>query len=441
MGGSLQQLWNPKWGSDDGRLSCRISNHSWYSGCVFRPLSTTMAALMAACSSDVGTLSGDECEFGELAPVLDSGVGHLGRARLGASIAGVEDFAAVGAPTYDSSGLIDSGLVVVFQRIDDASWSVRERLEPQTPWQGAMFGVSLQMSSSYLVVGSPGSLSPVGVRSGSVHVFVRAVSGGWVFVDELFPPVEADSASFGASLAMADDAVVVVGAPGLGAVFRVDLDSLEVRLLAEEPLLEQFGSVVEAESNEVLVGLPTTESDGVRAAGRAFILQGCSLRSGASSCSRMTEFMPPQLSEGAEFGRSIAVLAGGLVAIGAPRASPDPSAPAPDGRVYLFDRESAELRREIELSGEGAQLGEAMAACSDTLAIGMPLLRNAEGSRSGGVLILETPDASPRVVLSGEEAIANGGFGSELEFVGATLLVSEPEGGEPERTGRIFTPE
>jgi hypothetical protein len=81
---------------------------------------------------------------------------------------------------------------------------------------GDVFGVPMSMSGDTVVIGDSDD-SHDGPSSGAAYVFVKD-STGWVQQQKLLPTIPADNQSFGLSVGIDGD-TIVVGSPGEGDIF------------------------------------------------------------------------------------------------------------------------------------------------------------------------------------------------------------------------------
>ena len=103
------------------------------------------------------------------------------------------------------------GVVYIFGRKSDGNWVNKAKLKPKGKLQRGSFGHSIAMSKDNLVVGSPDS-NKNGPSSGSVNVFKKTPTG-WIQTTELLPKIGNNYDAFGSSVAISGN-VIVVGSPG-----------------------------------------------------------------------------------------------------------------------------------------------------------------------------------------------------------------------------------
>ena len=143
--------------------------------------------------------------------------------RFGESVALSDGFAAVGSPgragqyaeafdTLQINGpFAEMGAIYLFKKMNNA-WREWQRVEAPDRDGDDLFGASLLINDSVLVVGAQGESG-----RGKTYIFERNALDQWIFNAELLPNGNLDSA-FGAALSMADG-MLAIGAPlGKGAV-------------------------------------------------------------------------------------------------------------------------------------------------------------------------------------------------------------------------------
>ena len=100
---------------------------------------------------------------------------------------------------------------LVYER-SDTNWVLGAILEPiWSDWK--YFGRAVAVEGDRAVVGSPGTTVEGFAEAGSVSVFFRDATNGWVREARLVAPDPGEDAAFGASVALCGDRLVV-GAPG-----------------------------------------------------------------------------------------------------------------------------------------------------------------------------------------------------------------------------------
>lgn len=125
-------------------------------------------------------------------------------------------YLAVGAPLFDSSGLMNVGRAYVYSSLLGGSYSLESTLSPSVASDGARFGYSVSLSGVDLAVGQRGSgdmNSTTDLRWNSCVRMYRRVLGTWSPQIELraFSPQQFDQ--FGYCVALLGD-TLVVGLPG-----------------------------------------------------------------------------------------------------------------------------------------------------------------------------------------------------------------------------------
>jgi hypothetical protein len=184
--------------------------------------------------------------------------------RFGASLSGIGDTVAVGAPRA-YWGPVREGAAYIFARDSGGAgqWGGVRRL--RTLDGGTNFGVSVSMSGSDLVVGAEGAYSS-GSQTGAAYLFNQDQGGvsQWGQVRKLVGSNAPADGWLGNSVSMSGD-TVVVGARNAGRayVFGRDQDGPgqwgQVKQLAPGPWL--FGYSVATSGNAIAVGSPASQID------------------------------------------------------------------------------------------------------------------------------------------------------------------------------------
>jgi|JI10StandDraft_1071094.scaffolds.fasta_scaffold19522_2 hypothetical protein len=210
---------------------------------------------------------------------------------FGFSIANTDDLVVVGAPneTGTDEGDTGEGAVYVYQKSGSTTQFVA-RLKANNADAGDGFGASVALSGDTLVVGAPqeGSLSGSpgdnsGFSIGAVYVFVRDNTGSWIQNAYLKPSNLAKSRSFGRSVALEGD-VLVIGTPfdfetstgsgealGAGAAYVFERQAGVWQQTAYlKPAVvnpdDEFGISVDVSGGTVVVGAPGEDIPGVSGA-------------------------------------------------------------------------------------------------------------------------------------------------------------------------------
>ncbi len=160
--------------------------------------------------------------------------------NAGATVALQGDVAVIGAPTQDSS----RGAVYVFEQMG-GSWMQMAELTASNAEVDAGFGSTLALTEGHLVIGAAGQDS----ARGAAYVFHQTDDGSWEEAHILTDPNIDPQSSFGATLAMRDN-MLLVGAPRAnamtGAVYvyeHGDEFELSGRLLPYNPGMRTFFGV------------------------------------------------------------------------------------------------------------------------------------------------------------------------------------------------------
>ena len=182
----------------------------------------------------------------------------------GSSILG--DKALIGAPSHFRQGF-GGGKVYEFSR-EGESWVLTDSLFPPDITQGHSYGISIDMDSTFAVVGMMGDFTN-GLSSGSAFVY-ELVNGDWVSRSKLLPDDVEAGDFFGRSVSISDDHVIV-GSPGdddqgnsAGAayIFQRQDDSwtqLTKLLPSTGAEADSFGVSVAIHGNNALVGAPLAD--------------------------------------------------------------------------------------------------------------------------------------------------------------------------------------
>jgi choice-of-anchor B domain-containing protein len=165
-----------------------------------------------------------------------------------------------------------AGVVYVFQRSADGSWTEQARLQPAETVSGDAFGATIALTDGRALIGAPGwsaAAEPANGQVGRVFEF-RLQVGGWQEAAVLESRSD-PNAHFGAAIAVEGD-LAVIGAPGSGAghgaafLYRRDATSgvwsEQSRLAAFNSIRDdRFGSAVGMDGSDIWVGAPARRGD------------------------------------------------------------------------------------------------------------------------------------------------------------------------------------
>lgn len=164
----------------------------------------------------------DDDDMGSVYALPALAVVHTTDLELQASDAGADDHfghavdidddtLVVGAPGHDHGGT-GAGSVYVFGRDAESRWTEVQELGPDDTTDVTSFGCSVAIDGDMLVVGSDWSDADT-ASCGAAHVFRRGADGLWAHDARFVPPEPTTDGRFGRSVAIDGD-TVLVGEPG-----------------------------------------------------------------------------------------------------------------------------------------------------------------------------------------------------------------------------------
>jgi hypothetical protein len=207
------------------------------------------------------------------------------------------------------------------------------KLHASDPLQGALFGTSVAIFADRAVIGAPRA-APAG---GAAYVLVRD-GDAWVEEAKLVPPDAPPSASFGQSVAIDGDRIVIGaltddpgGLQNAGSAYVFVRDaggwSFEAKIVdSDAEAGAEFGYAVAISGDTVLVGAVLDDFQGGLGSVSAFVRSG-------TSWIQQAKFRPVT-SDGSAFGATLR-LVGDTVLIGAP--SHNPGGLPLMGAAYVYE--------------------------------------------------------------------------------------------------------
>jgi len=297
----------------------------------------------------------------------------------------------VGAQLADPGGTPDVGAAYVFVK-PLGGWgdmTQTARLTASDKAEIDMFGTSVAVSGDVVVVGASNAKPGGTINAGAVYVFVKP-GGGWANMTQTAKLTSSDKADkdlFGNSVAVSGS-MVVVGAPfanpggttdaGAAYVFVkpgsgwADMTQTAKLTASDKADKDYFGHSVAISSDVVVVGAPVADSGGTAYAGAAYVFVNPG--GGWGDMTQTAKLTASDKAAYDSFGFSVGV-SGIVVVVGSPFANPGAKADA--GAAYMFDGGSlANFRSQgaydgnILESGESSGVGGTVNATATTFRVG-----------------------------------------------------------------------
>jgi hypothetical protein len=243
---------------------------------------TCLIVLLAAAAM---LLAGCQTKEEEPAETVFASLAKIAAADLadydsfGLSVAVDGDCAIVGSPGFDAYG-DNQGAAYIFLRSQggDDGWGQIKKLVPDDPADEDLFGIAVDISGDYAVVGAGGA-DGGGTDEGAAYIFYRDQGGpdNWGQVKKIAAADADDGDGFGFAVALDGDTLIVGadGADGSGSnqgaayIFYRDRGGADnwgqvARLVSEDPAdMNQFGFAVDVAGDLAVVGSPGEDGNGV----------------------------------------------------------------------------------------------------------------------------------------------------------------------------------
>jgi LPXTG-site transpeptidase (sortase) family protein len=303
------------------------------------------------------------------------------------------------------------------------------------------FGYSVDVSEGLAVIGARNADPGTGlINAGAAYVYFRGGSN-WIFEAKLMAPDAQVGDSFGTSVAVSGDSIVV-GSPGaedeegsdVGAAYVFTRSetgwNFQTKLTAADPLEDDgFGTAVAIDGNTIAVGANLKPAGPLPAAGAVYVF----IRSGGRSWNQQAKLASGSPEIGDLFGTSMA-LDGKTLLVGAPETNP--FGPTRPGEVYLFQRIGSKwnqvdrFRAKLARSGDG--FGKAVALDGETIVVGADRHDPAGESgriRNAGAAFVFTQSSggwAEQAVLLAADAALFDNFGSSVDIYQNTIVVGAP---------------
>ncbi len=359
--------------------------------------------------------------------IPDPGVSPQSDVREGSTAVAISgNLTAVGAPSADA-GALDSGVVKIYDSTTGAL--VREIANPD-PHQNALFGTSVAINGSTLVVGA--QLQVVGgVAMGAVYVYDLTGPTPGVPTLTINNPTGANDDRFGWAVAISGTRIAVgalnndIGGTNAGRAYVFDLasgtPSVPVKILGNPvgAVNGNFGKSLSFSGNQLLVGAPGDLVSSV-AAGRAFLYDV------TGSTSPIVSYDNPTPHANDAFGAAVS-LSGSNVIIGATKGD---AGTADSGSVYGYHNTSSTLVTTIQdpAAASSDQFGFSVAVDGDRLVVGANL-GDSTVVNSGTAYIFDLGGGSPGTpvqTLNCPQVLAGAQFGTAVAISGTSVAVTMP---------------
>ena len=361
----------------------------------------------------------------------------------GGSVAVDGDMVVVGAP-YDDSGS-GSGSVYVFIKDSNGVWTETAKLVASDAGADARFGVSVGIDDDTVVVGAYRDDHNNVSGSGSVYVFVKDSNGVWTETAKLVAFDAGAYDSFGYSVAIDDDTVVVgayrdddsVANSGSVYVFVEPAggwdDATETaKLVASDAgAYDYLGYSVGIDDDTVVVGA-YRDDDSVANSGSVYVF--VEPAGGWDDATETAKLVASDAGAYDYFGWSVGI-DDDTVVIGAPY--DDDNSASGSGSVYAFVKDSEGVWNEAakllasDAAGEDF-FGWSVGIDDDTVVIGASYNDDNYHTDTGSVYVFVEPDggwdnATETAKLTSSDATAYDSFGWSVGIDGDTVVVGAPQ--------------
>jgi len=192
--------------------------------------------------------------------------------NFGWSVALSTEVLVVGAPN-EGAGSDKIGAVFVYKKDGVGDWVFNEKIVPSDGNQGDLFGFSVDIHGSTVVVGSREAERDGVEKSGSIYVYDVSESTA-TLIDQIWPANNTAGALYGHSVSITDG-LIAVGSPNpeaAGSVFLYFRDQegvwrysetlLPIDSGTESDVGIQFGYSVAVEGDQLIVGSPENDVGG-----------------------------------------------------------------------------------------------------------------------------------------------------------------------------------
>ncbi len=350
---------------------------------------------------------------------------------FGLSVAVSGSSVVVGAFAKDV-GAYDAGAAYVF---DALTGDLLHTLKNPTPTGGDIFGSSVAVSGSTVVVGAYQQDVEGTTDAGAVYVFDLTGTAPRTPTYKLDNPTPVAEDWFGYSVAVSGSTLVVgapyhdqtVGTnvyPDSGAAYVFDALTGDLLHTLKNPTPQAsatFGSSVAVSGSTVVVGAYQQDVDGTTDAGAVYVFD-------VTGTTPTHALDNPTPQAGATFGNSVAI-SGSTVVVGAYQQDIDGTTDA--GAAYVFDLtvtapETPTYKLDNPTPQAGATFGSSVAVSGSTVVVGA-YQQDIDGTTDAGAAyvfdLTGTAPETPTYKLDNPTPDANGYFGWSVAVSGSTVVV------------------
>jgi hypothetical protein len=261
------------------------------------------------------------------------------------------DYAVVGC-SYKADNGVNSGVVYIYRRTGANSWTSETKINAPDAEANDRFGFSVAICGDYVIVGAigeDGGVENPKSNVGAVYVFHRTGANEWASVTKLSPADGLSNDTFGQSVSISGDYVVVgslladAGATNAGAAYifhRTDTNTWDAgtKIMPTDSMANDlFGSSVSISGDYVAVGSKNKaggDGGSLIWAGAAYVFH----RTGTNAWSEGTKITAPDMDAGDYFGGSVSIR-GDVLLVGAYAEDNGPGSPLNGtGAAYVFSR-------------------------------------------------------------------------------------------------------
>ncbi len=351
---------------------------------------------------------------------------------FGSGVAIDGDLLVLGAMGNDATGS-DGGAAYVYRRSPLGQWNLEQKLYPAVAATSDSFGHSVAISGETIIVGASHDDHSGSTDIGSATIFVHGPAG-WVVQATLLPTGTGSLTYAGAAVAIEGDTAVLGGIGyngdrGAAWVFHRNgsLWSQEAMVTAPNAAAgDNFGYSLALDGNTLIVGAPTNNPNGIDNAGAGYVFVR-----GGTGWSWQATLVASDPEAGGYLGTGAAI-DGDTILLGA---YGDNATTEDSGAAYVYVRSGSTWTQQVKLFGLGSPgvmwFGFAVAIEGDVAAVGAPL-DDLPAQDSGSVFVFDRTGSNwmqrsyPLPSPSGD-GLSN--FGSRVAIDGSTILVTAPVDG------------
>ena len=129
---------------------------------------------------------------------------------FGADVRISDGYLIIGASYIDPEYFQLFGAAYIYERLSNGTWNLAQRFTPNKVDHDTAFGVGVDISNTYAIIGAPFETGIYGYQAGAAYIYKRAANGSWNLAQRLEAGIGGESYDrFGNAVAISNGYVVI----------------------------------------------------------------------------------------------------------------------------------------------------------------------------------------------------------------------------------------